>query len=501
MKNTVKILLPLIFVAGLWGCNLDRFPKDAIEQTQALLSIKDIQAVRAGNYAITSGFFGPGAVVPYEVMGDYMNSAMTASNTYGPFIRWQFMVNQGEISGVWGAGYSAIANINFLLDNIGNVAPQTAEQEAYIKQTIAEVRILRAMVEHRLLLIFCKSYNQVADPTTEYGIPMMRNYDGSAKPARRSLYDSYQMILEDIEFAKTELANIAGSPNAYYINIDCVHALEAQVLLQMGGEHYADAALAAKKVIDNPAYSLVSDPDDFKNMWIDDQGQELIFTFYATLAEGGASIWGNMFMEDPRNDMAYFTAEFIPTQDLLDMYQAGDIRKDAYFTLAPLRITGIDYNTWMLNKYPGNPELYAGDNNHPHKNKVLRLADMYLIAAEAYAMASMPEEANTMLNTLRGSRIAGYTDVSLSGTDLMQAIKDERLKEMVMEGTRIPDLKRWGDGVSRMAPQTAPGNVTLEDTRVLNKPAGDYMFVWPIPRSEMNANPNIARQQNEGWGL
>ncbi len=102
-----------------------------------------------------------------------------------------------------------------------------------------------------------------------------------------------------------------------------------------------------------------------------------------------------------------------------------------------------------------------------------------------------------MLQKLRESRIQNYSHTNLTGDALMEAIKTERLKEMIMEGTRISDLRRWGDGFTRMAPQTAPGNITLAIHNGLTIQHDNYMFVWPIPQHETSANPDI--QQNEGW--
>ena len=81
----------------------------------------------------------------------------------------------------------------------------------------------------------------------------------------------------------------------------------------------------------------------------------------------------------------------------------------------------------------------------------------------------------------------------------MDAIKEERTREMLCEGTRLDDLKRWNMGFSRTAPQ----NINLIEVGANFKEkvvaAGDDKFVWAIPANDITTNPNIADQQNPGW--
>jgi hypothetical protein len=81
----------------------------------------------------------------------------------------------------------------------------------------------------------------------------------------------------------------------------------------------------------------------------------------------------------------------------------------------------------------------------------------------------------------------------------MDAIKSERVRELLCEGSRLDDLKRWKMGFSRSAPQnTALLNIGPEfDQKVVA--AGDDKFVWAIPANDMTTNPNLIGQQNPGW--
>lgn len=90
-------------------------------------------------------------------------------------------------------------------------------------------------------------------------------------------------------------------------------------------------------------------------------------------------------------------------------------------------------------------------------------------------------------------------------------VKAERYRELMMEGMRLTDLKRWGDGMTRGKEQTGylinddDGKIYQGNSWItplaehIEIEAGDYRFVWPIPSTEIFANQNLANQQNPGW--
>ena len=128
---------------------------------------------------------------------------------------------------------------------------------------------------------------------------------------------------------------------------------------------------------------------------------------------------------------------------------------------------------------------------------VYRSADFVLMAAEAYARANNLDGANKYLEKLLTARIPGYTYTPYASIDeVFAAIKQERLKEMFMEGNRIADLKRWGDAMDRTGQDPQASSLVVTTGLYLNIPATDYRFVWPIPQSEKTSNPNISDQLN-----
>jgi starch-binding outer membrane protein, SusD/RagB family len=124
--------------------------------------------------------------------------------------------------------------------------------------------------------------------------------------------------------------------------------------------------------------------------------------------------------------------------------------------------------------------------------KACRISEMYLIRAEAHARKATPDltAGAADINAVRAQRITGYVDETFaSGDVLAAAVMDERFKELCFEGFRFKDLKRNNLPVQRNASDASPAWQTLAATSPL--------FVYPVPRSEINANPNM--EQNDGY--
>jgi hypothetical protein len=268
--------------------------------------------------------------------------------------------------------------------------------------------------------------------------------------------------------------------------------------------NYTGAVTAANSLITSGTYPLITDATNFKNMWVNDgssaaTGQETIFQLAASQPSELGNANSIYLGFNPTSGK--YTPDFVPEQWVIDQYEATDIRKAAYLEQKPVYVMGVDYpGEWCINKYPGNPALFTGaTTNYQHKPKVFRIAEMYLISAEAAAQAPATEaDALATLNLLRTARGAS-TLVGLTGTALMDAVKAERERELLCEGTRIDDLKRWKMGFTRSASQNDALLVTGQDFTIKTVTASDPKFVWAIPANDMTTNPNLAGEQNPGW--
>ena len=148
----------------------------------------------------------------------------------------------------------------------------------------------------------------------------------------------------------------------------------------------------------------------------------------------------------------------------------------------------------MLTKFNGNPKLnISAASRYINMPKVFRISEMYLIAAEAAAENNDSGNAAKYLNALQTARGAAVTGAS------KDEIRAERNRELFGEGFRLSDIKRYHIGFTRDNGQDPS---MIQDTGYkLSLPADSPKFIWPIPTKEMEANPQMENEQNEGYSL
>lgn len=198
------------------------------------------------------------------------------------------------------------------------------------------------------------------------------------------------------------------------------------------------------------------------------------------------------------------SAYYIPTFAVLGMYAENDVRFGTFFKLyEKLEVEGQDYQAYVLNKFPGNTALRTGTtNNIRNMSKVFRLSEMYLIAAEAEARQGNITPANTYLKAFLAKRLEGYEPNDYSANTILSAILEEREKEFIGEGMRMSDIRRLGKGFSRYADHKENpdlNSIIVKAGQSLSYTADDHRLTWPIPKDEIDANPNIKGQQNPGY--
>ncbi len=498
MKNIIKILsLTAVIALISVSCELNRYPYDAIEQSQAFVTMKDAATFNNGLYASFRARVYGLFMFSTDVQADQLNATLDYGNRNGFPHKWNgFLADDYTIRDTWRYQYNTITNINNILSNSNKIPIASPAEQATMDKYLGEAYLMRAYLYHQLVQRFAKDY-EPSSAATDPGVPIVLTFDITLKPARSTVEQVYQQILADIAQAETLLSAATGAQRATKFNKDCVLALKARVYLCM--HNWTGAVTAANTLIASGTYPLITTAAAYKNMWLNDTGTETIMQLFASLPSelGNAnSIYLGLNTQTNK-----YTPDFVPQQWVVDQYAVGDIRKAAYLEQKPLYIQGVDYpGIWCINKYPGNPVLYTAPNtNYQHKPIIFRIAEMYLISAEAAAQTPATEAAG--LATLNSLIVARGTTalVGLTGTGLMDAIKAERTRELLCEGFRLDDLKRWKMGVTRKTPQNIlilnPGTDFYEKV----VPAGDDKFVWGIPTNDLTTNPNLVGQQNPGW--
>jgi hypothetical protein len=154
----------------------------------------------------------------------------------------------------------------------------------------------------------------------------------------------------------------------------------------------------------------------------------------------------------------------VPTQNLIDAYEPGDPRKD--HTILTSGEDDGGYGSGILPGAPPLDQLYwnkkayteasvrsalSQRQNNWENIKILRYADVLLMAAEAAFQTGNSALATTYLNQVRAKRREG-ANVLPDVTATMAAIKHERRIELALEGERFYDVVRWGDGPALLGP-------------------------------------------------
>jgi starch-binding outer membrane protein, SusD/RagB family len=506
MKRILKITTVVVALGlGTISCELDMYPSNAIEQSQAFQTVKDAQTLNNGMYAQlrsrSHGLF----MFSTDVQADLFNATFDFGNRNGFPHRWEgFLDTDYTIRDVWQGYYSALANVNNLIQNHNRITVKNDAEQTQLNRFVGEAYLFRAFYYHQLVQRWGKPYNP-ATAATDLGVPLVLTFDPLAKPARSTVKQVYDQIVLDITEAKKLMANATGAANSSRLTIDAAFALEARVKLHM--QDWAGAHAAAKTVIDKNIYTLVTTEAGMQNMWVNDNSTEVIFQLNliapSELAAAGDP-WNAVnniyvgFAPASGTLPIRYVPDFVPQKWVIDLFADNDIRKNVYLIPRNVYIQGTFYEDIMVfSKFPGNPALFTGANtNYQHKPKLFRVAELILIKAEAeYRQASLGNALVT-LNTLRTARgldaLAG-----VSGAALFEEIKEERTRELLGEGQRLNDLMRWNEGFTRSTPQNLNLIQRGPDYDVKSVTPTNPKFVWGIPSNDLTTNPNLV--QNQGW--
>lgn len=355
--------------------------------------------------------------------------------------------------------------------NLANYFIEKIEQgdagvsESRKNELIAEAKFFRAMSHFNLLKVFGQFY----DVNSQYGIvvstaPIRDNVESS----RSSVQDTYNVIIDDLTFAAN---NAPAAREHYYISNTTAKALLAKVQLYMGD--YTNAASNALSVINNTeGYALESNYSNvFNNKW----GAETLLAAYVDMDTEGAQ--AHRFTRQNIGPSSVLTT----VADKQDG-NSGDGSTDYATGYDPRFSFGFSLDaanaTPLIGKYPFSINFTAGAGN---TIKILRMAELYLVYAEAEARRT-GGDLQLALNRLNEVRSrAGVPLKSLSDkASLLQDIREEKMLELYCEtGENWFDLVRYdrlGD-VSAAAIKPSVSSVSK--------------LVFPMPNNALLGNPNL----------
>ena len=509
MKNTYNILMRTVAVIavaiGMTSC-LDKLPGDAIPESEGMKTFNDAEQTLTGIYSalMNGGLYSGYLTLLPDIQADMVQAVQGNTNTYGTLWQWDIRPTNSEIQAVYGSLYTVIGRCNFYLDQVGDLRASLTDDESitYLDYYTGEVYCARAMAYSELIKCFCEAYTPETASVPESGVAIDSTYFGQKPLKRSTLKDSYAFVIRDLKKAETLLDGAEYGYSSPYFTQASANAIHARTALYM--QDWDTAIEYSTKLIEDNAYALSTAASYTSGvspitgqskvytyvdyMWTNDLSTEVIWMVDYTITSYGGAL-GQVFLNF-NNDYVYCYPDYVPAQWVLDLYTSGDARYSAYFTnLQTGYAHALKYP--LLTKYFGNESFIANIIYHVSKPKPLRLAEQYLIRAEAYCEKGQYAKANSDLAALSQARNAKAA--SLSASNWKEVISDERVKELYMEGFRLHDLKRWNMGFERTHQAYAQPEGSTKKIE-----AGDYRFVWPIPQNDIEA-PGSQISQNKGY--
>lgn len=481
----IKLFIAAVFIIAMSGCSkdfLDVPPTNAGDASESIKTAADAKRMIIGlmSNMTSSAYYGRNFIMYGDAKGGDL-TIFSAGRGLDGLYSFNHSATIGSYSGFWTQIYHDILQANNIISGIDKLktAGSTENFDNYLGQALTA----RALMYFDLVRLYGKPYSM---DKSSYGVPnVIEPLVASAQPLRATVEENYTQILTDLTTAAPLLPK---SKTNGYLNYYANMALQAKVNLYM--EKYPAALTAAQTVINDNVYKPYSNAD-WVNSWTTQFGTESIFEISMDLindlgssslgyylrrkSHGGSSAAGWFMASD------YFLARL--GQDPTDV-RWGVMSYDE----SSSSHLGASY------KYSGSVTLDGdGKGNSSAVNiKVIRLSEVYLIAAEAAFYSDKTVAAN-YLNVIRkrSPALAPATDLTIT----IDMILDERSKELFTEGERFFDMMRLNKSITY--------NDDFGGVPVSQRPKTiDRTFpkiILPISQDEINANPGIGAQQNPGY--
>ena len=474
--------ITLLFAATLCtACGndwLDVEPSTSIQTEDGVNSLKEVEFSLNGIYStMQSADAYSGRLVYYaDVTGDDMQAVSSTKRT-GNYYRFNFTKDNGPASH-WSYLYNIIQNCNFVLVNLDRLTVSDA-LKARRDDLRGQALAIRGMALFDLTRLF--GYPYTMDGGASLGVPIVETLSGTDdKPARKTVAECYAHIIADLTSASDLLA---GKFNKGKFNKWAALTLLSRVYLYKGDN--AEALKAAKAAIEGAekaGYALWTNKNYPKAWGADasatDPGEVLLEIVNLTTDSPGKESMGYLNSKDGYDDMC-ITASFYR----LLKQNPRDVR---------LKLLSFDGKLYAyVNKYQPQPGENIADANIP----LLRLSEAYLNAAEAAVKTGDNAAAVTYLDAIVNRADPDSTVKGLTLT--LDNVLNERRKELVAEGHRMYDVMRNGLSIKRVDVEEPDIALTRHDTPYMDYDRTFYMIVLPIPKREMDANPNM--KQNPGY--
>lgn len=455
IKNTYIYLSAVVLLSG---CS--NFLKEYSQDTDYIDSWQDLNETLIGDCYMTNfntRTISEGSDLQYFIhfLGDELSECTESYDNYSMaydgkekvfgMYTWQARSGQNDTytgynteNDNWTQCYKYINVANNIIYSLGDIPQNTEEEKLGALKVSGEAHFLRAYYYFWLVNLYGKPY-VASTAKTDLGVPVKVSEKVEDKYfQRKTVQDAYDQILSDLLQAETELAQYGSQPSVFRADVSAARFLLSRVYLYM--QNWSKASEYAQKVLDVHPDLVSLNSLERSAAFLSASSVETIFSM------GGNSL-------PCITDYEY--KSFKVSDEMYNMYSTDDLRKTHFIWhngtfngYAKLEVKGTNLPDDTDPSYYF--YAYASPWNY-NKSEVsdkflFRSAEAYLIKAEAEAYLGHEDVARALINKLRSSRYAPGSSyaVTETGEALVKLIRDERAKELLLEGQRWFDLRRYG---------------------------------------------------------
>ncbi len=492
----MKTLSIYIFIISLFilpiGCSkdfLENPPLTTITDVTFPINERDALLVTNAAYNNLRNWWYLGGYPLADIMSDdQTKGSEDGSNPdLQQFENFTFNASHAYILAWYQTLYQSIRQANIVIEKV----PPIVMDEQLKSRYIAEAKFLRAYSYFTLVRLFD-------------GVPIITTTNPERTVPRSSAQEVYSLILSDLEAASSVLPE-----KSEYLPQDLGRAtkgaakgLLVRVYLTLGD--YSNTLKYAEEIIASGQYQLMS---DFSKIFTlaGEHGSESLFEIASV--PGGRGDGGNQYnnTQGVRGTPNWGWGFGRPSWDWITSFEENDPRLEASviflgeivggvliegnsLTTDTTRENGkiVEIECYNQKVHPGGP--VENRDIWGNNRRIIRYADILLMAAEAYNELGDPTQAGKYLNQVRNRARNGNPDIlpdviTTDKIELRNAIWDERRHELAFEQIRYFDLKRQG----RMAEVLGPLGFTAGKNELL-----------PIPQQEIDLSEG-RMQQNPNW--
>lgn len=473
MKNIRYSILSVIMATGLLMGSCEDFVEVELPNHKVVTETvfaEDETAIAAMNGIYNELFnseFSSGGMSSVTVLAgmssDIFETTSATDTRFGPFQQNQISPIESPDAianyGLWSSAYNIIYMANGVLEGV-----------EYSKSISEEVR---EKLKGQALFIRAFTYLYLTSLYGEVPLTLTTDYRQNLEIPRSSTIEVFKQIGPDLDLAMDFLERIESyeSGERTKVNLFAVMALRARVYLYQKNWEKAEE-LSSKVIAQTWLYEILEDLDRVFLM----NSKEAIWQISPLGGLGGGQFFTytqDGFIFRGNNSSAIKLSE----DNLLSTMQAEDKRLSQW----------VGFNETKDFYYPNKYKDGNSWQNVTEYSMVLRLAEQYLIRAEARTMQGRLSDAIKDVDKIRhraSLNLIADTNPEIEKEELLNVIMEERKLELFSEwGHRWFDLKRTGRAsavLSSIKPQWQ-----------------DIDKLYPVPEEERIKNPNLS--QNEGY--